>query len=146
MYERMRATWRTDVSQISGERYTCDVCKKVILDTTQIEEKSINQQKKVPYFSITFGNDEFHTCSASCVRKLFNNWIDQFTSKEETDGDFSPSLNRFRINVSKTYIDVNEILNKYTYNNMCAYPVKNLSLEEWNDIKKEKSLSDTSFT
>ena len=141
MYERMRATWRTDVSQISGERYTCDVCKKVILDTTQIEEKSINRQKKVPYFSITAGHDHFHACSSSCIRKLFNNWIDQFTSKEEEiAGKFSP------FNALKTYIDVNEILNKYTYNNMCVYPVKNPSLEEWNDIKKEKSLSDTSFT
>lgn len=113
MHEIMKATWRTEVSRLSGERYVCDVCKKVILDTTQIEEKFINQEEKVPYFSIHEGAKRYDACSPACIQKLFNDWNRQPVDSSSCTID---KQRAYTFNITEQYIDVNMILNRYSCN------------------------------
>lgn len=124
MRKIMKATWTTEVTQKSGERYICDACGKVFADTTQIEDDTINRYPDIPYFSVTADNVDMHACSHACVRVLFNEWNKACESKKDDSGCI--------INVSRSHLRINNILNKYNHNNT-------LSTAEWNRIKKEKS-------
>lgn len=134
MHETMKATWRTEVSRLSGERYVCDVCKKVILDTTQIEEKFINQEEKVPYFSIHEGAKRYDACSPACVQKLFNDWNSRPVDRSSCAID---EQRTYIFNVSEQYINVNTILNRYSCNEQTVS--KKMTINEWNDIKMKNS-------
>lgn len=107
----------------SGERYTCDGCGCIIVDTTKIDETMINKQRDEGCFKIYYELDneetEMYACDHKCVTKIFNKWMSEYEAKG------FPPHSSFDVNTS--YIPIGHLMRRYS---------ANMSIEEWNEIKK----------
>lgn len=136
MHEVMKATWNTEVTKKSGERYTCDLCGKIIVDSSQLREEVINTYPNIHCFHLYSNSKQMYACSIDCVRGLFNQWIDKY---KKDIGNILENGTSTKFNVQLIHLNVNKILNKYNFHEDIKIS-KELSRNEWNKIKKEKSI------
>lgn len=119
MKQLMKAKWQEMVTyeEETGERYVCDKCGKVIVDTTQIDDKFINIHPDVNCFKIDTDKEELYGCSKTCVSGLWSQYLSSYNDREF-----------FKFEVHSKVIRVSSIMNHYS-------PGENL--QKWNSIKRK---------
>lgn len=131
MRQLMKVTYNETISRTvnSGEKYTCDGCGSVILDTTQIDDEFLNNnQDDVDIYNIECkiagDRTDKHACSCNCVKKIFNEWTQSFIEKD------CPNNSGFRVNL--TMLQTSKIMNRY-----CP---TSIPITTWNKIKQNSSV------
>lgn len=133
MIQKMIATYEIKKTVYSGERYICDQCGSSIFDSTQCEDTvSYKSLPSIQYFRVKMGvhTDErdVHACSQECVKQLFDLWQSEETRFKREHPD---CVSSGKFDVWESTIFPENVLNEYKPND--------ISIEEWNKVKKEKS-------
>ena len=76
MILKVKAKYQVNKEKEVGEICTCDMCGKVIMDTTQIDDKFINDYPMIRYYVVEMNidsiyNENLHVCSLPCIDQAY---------------------------------------------------------------------------
>lgn len=127
MILEVKAKYQVNKEKEVGEIRICDMCGKVIIDTTQIDDKFINNYPMIRYYVVETNEEMLHICSLPCVDQAYAKWRKQIDVAEDED-----TQGNIKFEVRDFYLNQNNMLDKYIQNKD-----KELSLKEWNEIKRD---------
>lgn len=134
MKQLMKAKHMVEATKVCGEKITCDVCGKVIVDTTQVE---YDDTRSVGYNSLNVWFHRVHTenpdrtttdydaCSADCIRNIFEKYINTVNENGHES---------HRLSIRDISVNIGELLRKY-FNKFDDIPM--VSSIDWEKYKKD---------
>ena len=127
MIVEVKAKYTVQKEAKVGVIHTCDMCGKVLLDTTKIPGKLINDNPDICCYAVRTHKGTSapaELCSIECIDKAYADWSSK-VHEDETPGDLY-------FEVRCKCLQTNSILRDYEANRDL-----DLDLDDWNRIKHD---------